>query len=363
MADQHKPGDDIVQAISRFLPFFLPASRIRAIEILGNGTINDTYRLHLEDQSSVVCQQINQTIFPEPSRVADNVWLVTEHLRKRKPAAAFRLIQTIDGLNSYRDTSGRTWRMLEFIEKSVTYETVTSEALAFEGGKILGRFHRLLADFDPSLLTDPLPGFHDLPRYCHQYRQARDQSDPVHSRDLQFCLDEADRRLSQAGFWHEISRRKVLQQRVIHGDPKIANMLFEQKSDDGLMMIDLDTVSSGLLTSDLGDCLRSFCNSGGEQHEAPEDTRFVLDRCRAVLLGYHRTGARLSEPEKRLIFQGVRLLTYELGLRFLTDHLLGNRYFKVSRPDENLNRALCQFYLLISIERQQDEIERICLQI
>ena len=359
MPNNNEPGDDVLETISRFVHFFLPERVVSSVEVCGDGNINDTFRVSLEGCPPVVLQRINHEIFPEPDRVADNVRLVTEHIRTRCSKGSFALIRTVDGMNSYRDNDGNTWRMIECLEGTVAYNSVTTENQAFEGGKVLGDFHRQLDDLDPALLHDPLPGFHDFSAYSRQYQLVRRRYEQPCGSELRFCLNEADKRIGHGTFLEEMRRGGEIQNRVIHGDPKVANILFDEQTGAGVALIDLDTVSSGLLQHDLGDCLRSFCNSLGEHTEMPADTCFDIKLCEALLVGYRDSGAPLSRTDRRLLFHGVRLLTYELALRFLTDYLQGNHYFKVQDPAENLRRALVQFYLLRSIESQRDEIEQI----
>ena len=148
--------------------------------------------------------------------------------------------------------------------------------------------------------------------------------------------------------------------RVIHGDPKLDNLLFDQANDRALCLIDLDTVQPGLLHHDIGDCLRSCCNRAGEATDASTPVQFDLDVCSGILAAYGaETHGLLSTPEVDLIYPCIRLIPFELGLRFLTDHLRGDRYFRVMAPGDNLRKALVQFALVADIERKAKSIETI----
>jgi len=347
---------------------FLPDSTIDAITPLGHGNINDTYLIAFTDHPRVVLQRINHDVFPEPARVAQNTLIVTEHIRQTQRSdnpdtATLQVLPTESGECCHVDERGCVWRMLNFIEDTVTYSAVHSGQLAYEGGRMLGRFHHSLETLTSERLALPLPGFHDLPSYGRIYRHAVSSCQRASSAELSFCCREADIRLNDCDKLEAAAQSGRLLRRIIHGDPKLNNILFERKRDRAVVMIDLDTVAPGLLQYDLGDCLRSFCNTAGEQPEAITDVTFDLDICRMVLTGYCSSGAHLSENERDMIYQGVRLLTYELGLRFLTDYLEGNRYFKVSDDQENLYRAMVQFKLLHSIEMQRSEIETISRQL
>ena len=195
--------------------------------------------------------------------------------------------------------------MISYLENTRSYETVDSDNIAFEGGRTLGRFHLLVDDLDPGLLREPLPGFHYLPGYCDCYLQARKRYRKAITMDLDFCFTEADLRLEDGNVLEEALRNGIVDKRVIHGDPKISNMLFDEKSGSGVAMIDLDTVSAGLLQYDLGDCLRSFCNSSGEGAEERENVAFNCGLCRQVLAGYLSSGVILEREERYLLYQGA----------------------------------------------------------
>ena len=349
---------------AEIVPFFLPADKLLSLTPLGDGNINNTFLVEFLGRSPVVLQQINKEVFPDPAIVADNVRLVTEHIHQKltesdQASRTIQLIQTRKGENSHRDEHNNIWRMIDYVENTVVHSSGISAEHAFEGGKILGRFHHFLDDLNHDQLREPLPYFHNLPVYGSRYCQVRAEYDNTISTELAFCLIEADRRLDQVAVLEDACRSGRIFRRVIHGDPKLANMLFDEASGRGVTMIDFDTVSQGLLHYDLGDCLRSFCNTLGENPQHCEAVTFDLDLCELVLSGYSESGAMLSDHEKSLLYQGVRLLTYELGLRFLTDYLEGNRYFKVEHEHDNIRRAMTQFHLLKSIEQEQPEIESI----
>jgi Ser/Thr protein kinase RdoA (MazF antagonist) len=178
------------------------------------------------------------------------------------------------------------------------------------------------------------------------------------SAELSYCITQAESRLET----RPLTQRNEMQGvalRVIHGDPKAENFLFRRDCCAALSLIDLDTVAPGLLAYDLGDGLRSLGNPAGEKPPSANRVHFDIGICRRFLTGYRAAGFSLNEAETEQIYHGVRLLTFELGLRFLTDYLENDRYFKVLDPQENLRRALVQFRLLESIEQQRGAIESI----
>jgi len=362
------PGEDLdleKQAeIAAALEVFFPADSPQLIRRLGEGNINDTYFIDLKKRGAVVLQKINAEVFPDPKQVAENVSLVTSHLKAKQSDfiqnfTTFTIHPAINGECYHKDSGNSVWRVLSYIENSATFRSVQTAHQAFESGRILGCFHHLLDDLDPALLHNPLPGFHNLPEYCRHYQHTRAAFHGFLSTDLLYCCREVEARLKDARFLEKAHQSGKTVLRVIHGDPKLDNILFDQTTNMAVAMIDLDTVSSGLLQYDLGDCLRSLCNRAGEQPEDYDDVCFDVDICREFLKGYKTSVAVFPRPEQALLYHAVRLLTYELAVRFLSDYLVGNRYFKVSDDEENLRRALTQIKLLNDIEGQQVKIEAI----
>ncbi len=332
------------------------------IGAIGDGNINDTYLVRFRNRAPLVLQRLNGLVFPNPALVADNVALVAGHLRSKRnidssPCGSCRFPEAVAsraGRSCYRDSDGEFWRCLTYIDNSVVYPFVVSRRQPFEAGTVLGCFHFLLADFDLSLLAEPLPGFHDLAAYKDSYLQAVAGHRRQRSSELAYCRKMAEDRLHTVSL-EQLAGEGNVESRVIHGDPKCDNFLFDRDSGRGISLIDLDTVSAGLAAVDLGDCLRSFCNPAGEK--ATTGVYFDIDICRQLLAGY-RQSAPMSGAENRLVYQGAWQLTYELGLRFFTDYLVGDRYFKVAEKRENLHRAGVQFQLLESIETQRSAIEK-----
>jgi Ser/Thr protein kinase RdoA (MazF antagonist) len=335
---------------------------VKTIAPLGAGNINDTFLVTRTDLPGLVVQRINQTVFPDPVCVATNVALVSGHLQERSssglPASARvrfpEVIGTVDGRNYWEDRYGSVWRCLSYIDGTISYEQLSNKQQPVEVGRVLGSFHGLLSDFDTSLLCDPLPGFHDLQSYREAYLSAISRHLRPTGAAFDYCRDSVEKRLEIPDL-KSLARTGQATPVVIHADPKLDNFLFNSASGRAESLIDLDTVSAGLVAMDLGDCLRSLGNPAGEKG-IESRVYFDIEVAQLLLDGY-RQRAMLSESDRNLIYQGLRLQTYELGLRFFTDYLAGDRYFKIQRRDENLRRAMVQFTLLESIEKQRSSIE------
>lgn len=338
---------------------FLGESGARlAVAPLGDGLINDTYRVKAP-VGAFVLQRINGAVFPAPERIMHN--LAALHAASRAHAQLGVRVPTLflaDGLPYVRDAGGDVWRLTECIEPSRTLRSLSHAGQAQEVGRVLGRFHRLGAVLDPGVLAVTLPGFHDTPGYLVALDQAAAGAGvaAMPEPEVRDLLAAIDARRALAPVLEAALAAGRTQTRLIHGDPKVDNLLFDAAGERALCLIDLDTVQPGLLHHDIGDCLRSCCNRAGEAGGA--SVRFDLDLAAALLAGYAETSAGLLSPaEIDLIGPAIRLIPLELGIRFLTDHLQGDRYFRVRHRGENLAKARRQLALVADIERQAEAID------
>jgi Ser/Thr protein kinase RdoA (MazF antagonist) len=337
------------------------AAPILGIEPLGRGLINDTF-LVATPTGRFVLQRINTQVFPEPAAILTNLRILLDHVGQvRKHAPAVRdlefptLIPRLAGGDGHVDAGGGYWRALSFIEGTCNHDRITDAAEAAEVGYALGRFHALVNGLDPGRLHDTLPGFHITPAYLARFDAALARPLRVaDGADLRWAFRFVEARRPCADVLEAAKRSGQLRLRVIHGDPKVDNVLFSATTGAAASLIDLDTVKPGLIHYDLGDCLRSGCNRLGESAETAE---FDLDLARAILQGYWEEARRfLGGADRAFLYDAIRLLPFELGLRFLTDHLEGDVYFKVEAPGQNLRRALTQFCLAKSVERQESAL-------
>jgi hypothetical protein len=335
----------------------------------GSGNVNDTYLVRISgDQGMLafILQRLNPAVFPEPERIMHNLRVLDDHVRPKLATTPGRrwelpsIIPTRNGADYYRDETGTCWRAQTFITDSESFPTITSVSQAEEAGRALGFFHGLIHDLPAQLLHDTLPGFHVTPGYLARYNAlaaAPPRADA--SPEALFCHRFIGERKATAEVLEAARARGELLPCPIHGDPKLANILFARDTGEGISLIDLDTVKPGLLHYDIGDCLRSCCNPAEEDAEL-RAVSFNLGYCAAILKGYLPQVAPFFSPfDYQYIYDAVRLIAFELGLRFFTDHLAGDVYFKIRYPDQNLRRALGQFTLCQSIETQEAEIKRL----
>lgn len=340
--------------------FALP-STIDAVEPYGKGLINDTFRVRAAG-SSYILQRINSSVFPEPVRIMSNLAALGAHLADRTQSG-FRIPDLIPSRNGppfVRDENDAIWRLMEFIPNGRSLQHLDSLGQAREVGRVLGRFHALVGDLNPGRLAVTLPGFHHTPLYFERLTNAFEKASSDHPDEIRQAIAFAAARQESVSILEDARRRGLIPVRVIHGDPKLDNILFDRTTGRAVCLIDLDTVQPGLAHHDLGDCLRSCCNRVGESAGTNEEARFDLDLCRAILGTYAtETSGVLIEDEIELLFDAIRLLPFELGLRFLTDHLEGDRYFRVAAPGQNLSKARVQFALVADVEHKEREIRRI----
>ncbi|ADH84930.1 phosphotransferase enzyme family protein [Desulfurivibrio alkaliphilus] len=346
--------------------FFTEPENIISAEPYGTGLINDTYLIRCRAGEDFLLQRLNPEVFPQPTKLLDNIRRISSHLSNKARTTKLapgqpilHLLPTREGADCCYDRENDCWRALNFIGESRVLPRITSEAQAQGAGLALGRFQALVNDFPPAELYDPLPTLHVTPCALRAYDQLaaayHGSGAGGPKAEISFCHDFIERRRHTAAVLEQARARGILPERVIHGDPKLANILFAQYSDHPLALIDLDTVKPGLTQYDVGDCLRSCCNRAGENPANPDEVEFDLDLARALLTGYlEEMRALLTYSDFSYFYDAARLISFELGIRFFSDYLDGNRYFKVTDPEHNLHRALTQFRLTASIEDQEE---------
>lgn len=348
---------------------FLFPGEILFVREYGTGNVNDTYLVRVTGGRTVldfILQRLNPRVFPEPERIMHNLRVLDDHVRPKllaRPNQRWELpaiIPTRTGADHYRDGSGAFWRAQSFIADTESFATIKNEAQAQETGRGLGFFHGLIHDLPPHLLHDTLPGFHVTPGYLARYAAlAADPPRPDLSTEALSCRRFIAERQEEGEVLEAARARGELLPCAIHGDPKLANILFARDTGQAVSLIDLDTVKPGLRHYDIGDCLRSCCNPAGEDADLAK-VSFNPAYCGAILRGYLPQVASFFSPfDYQYIHDAVHLIAFELGVRFFSDHLAGDIYFRIRRPGQNLHRATVQFALCRSIEAQETEIRKI----
>jgi Ser/Thr protein kinase RdoA (MazF antagonist) len=348
---------------------FAQLGKVTGVQAFGSGNINDTFLVTLDSlgEQHFVLQRINTQVFRQPQLVMQNMRIFTEHVHKRLQCTPLnrrwevpRVLLTKDAQDHWRDADGSFWRAISFIKGSRSFDTMHDRSHAKEIGYALGMFHNLISDLPPEKLADTLEGFHITPLYLQHYEEVLAKTRPHLSLEVNYCLQFVSDRKSFAHILENAKDTGDLPLRLMHGDPKINNVMFDTVTQQAVSVVDLDTVKPGLVHYDIGDCLRSGCNPAGEETEQWESVYFDTELCQGILQGYLSVAkAFLTENDYTYMYDAIRLIAFELGLRFFADYLAGNAYFKVKHSEHNLARALVQFKLTESIESQETKIRKI----
>lgn len=339
---------------------------VERIESLGEGFINDTLLVRTAGAApDYILQRKNRQVFPDVPAMMENIRKVTDHIRRRVIAEGgdplrevMTVIPTLGGELFYCDEEGEYWAVTRFIDDTVAYNRADSPALARKGGEGIGRFQSQLADFTEPL-ADTIKGFHDI-RWRFEQWDAVLTADPA-GRKAQTQEERGwiESRRSEMLAFKELIEQGVIPMRVTHNDTKINNILFDKRG-EVLCAIDLDTVMNSPCLNDFGDAIRSYTNTGEEDDPNLERVAMDIEMFRAYTEGFLSQRARQLEPvEIDYLAFSARYITYEQVLRFLTDYLDGDRYYRIRYPEHNLVRTRAQYKLLQSMEAQYPEMCRI----
>ncbi|MEM7114478.1 MAG: aminoglycoside phosphotransferase family protein [Chloroflexota bacterium] len=337
----------------------------------GSGHINDTYLACYQEGSSIerfVHQRINHHVFRQPIALMDNFEKVVDHIGDKlclagEPDGGRRVLTLVPGKNgrSYAtDADGNTWRTTRFISNTVTHDIVTNSRQLFEAGRAFGHFQQQLADLPLDSVVETIPDFHNT-RWRFEQLKTAVSADPCnraqHVKDeIAFAADHehlVDTLL-------DLNAAGKIPTRIIHNDTKINNLLFDTASGKALCVTDLDTVMPGLIHYDFGDLVRSAVGLAAEDEPDLSKVYADIDRFRQLAHGYlSATQTMLTPLERQYLPLAGPLITFEIGLRFLADYLQGDSYFKIHRPQHNLDRARTQFKLVASMEAQAETMREI----
>ncbi len=345
---------------------FVSQGQIIEVHEFGNGNINDTYLVTTDlEEKHFVLQRINTQVFKQPKLIMQNMRAFTEHMRRRAREEGHhwimpRVLSAKDGNDYYLDTEANFWRAISYVPNARSFDTIIDLDHAREVGYALGTFQHLISDMPIATLADTLEGFHITPRYLQHFDKTLSSNGYHTSTEVRYSLEFIAKRRDWAHVLEDAREQGKLPLRPVHGDPKVNNVMIEERTGRAISLVDLDTVKPGLIHYDIGDCMRSGCNPLGEETENWESVHFEPEIGQAILTGY-LTQARhfLTEADYEYLFDSIRLIAFELGVRFFTDHLAGNVYFKVKHPEHNLQRALVQFRLTESIETHETDIRNI----
>lgn len=298
-------------------------------------------------------QRLNAHVFPNLAALMENVARVTRHL-----GGPLRLVPTVAGQASFRDEQGDVWRLYNFIEGAVP-RTVATAVDAERAAGAFGAFQRALADLPGPRLHETIPRFHDTPRRLEAFECAVDRDQARRAASVQPEIAAIRGHAALAGVLMQAAATGAVPERIVHNDAKLANVLFDAASGDALCVVDLDTVMPGLGLYDFGDLVRSMATRAAEDERDLARVQLEPELFASIATGYVN-GMRefLTPAEKELLVSAAQVIVFEQALRFLADHLEGDRYYRIERSGHNLDRCRTQLALLAALRAQERELVR-----
>lgn len=333
-------------------------------EPYGSGRINSTYLIRTDAPGTYILQKINTYVFKKPSQVMANIGAVTNHLRSHDstPNATLQYLQTREGSYCYEDAAGAHWRLYHYVP-GVALDAPQSDEDLYQSALAFGRFQELLSDFPADTLFETIPNFHNT---IDRYRQLKESiaADKVGrvsgvSKEINYLLEREE----LAGTLQRLLDAGELPLRVTHNDTKLNNVLLDPKTRKSICVLDLDTVMPGLSLYDFGDSIRFGAATGDENETDMNKVHLDLHLFEVYTKGFLEAVPSLTKLEIELLPMGALVMTLELVVRFLTDYLDGDLYFKVNGPEDNLMRARNQLALAADIEKKLPEMNRIVTQL
>ncbi|MEF9941446.1 MAG: aminoglycoside phosphotransferase family protein [Lachnospiraceae bacterium] len=337
----------------------------------GSGHINDTFLLTFDisgtEQRKVILQRMNKDIFRKPVELMENILAVTSYLRTRiienggdPDRETLNVIQTVEGNPYYVDSVGDYWRAYKFITDATSYDQVEKPDDFYQSAVSFGNFQCLLADYPAETLYETIAGFHDTRARFKTFKQAvaEDTCGRAASvkKEIEFVLAHED----IANIFSEMLDKGELPLRVTHNDTKLNNIMIDNKTGKGICVIDLDTVMPGLAMHDFGDSIRFGASTAAEDEQDLSKVSCDMDLFDLYAKGFIKGCAgKLTAKEIELMPMGAKVMTFECGMRFLTDYLQGDHYFKIHRENHNLDRCHTQFKLVEDMEQKWYTMEEI----
>lgn len=337
----------------------------------GNGHINDTFLLVFEEdngrQRRYILQRMNHDIFKDTKGLMENIVGVTSYLREQIKKSGgdpdretLNFLPTRDGKDYYTDSTQNFWRVCAFIEDTVCLESATSPDEFYQSAVAFGRFQRLLSGYPAQTLHETIVNFHNTAVRFETLKRAVREDVCGRAKDVQEEIKFAMEREKDASLLVDMQKRGELPLRVTHNDTKLNNVLMDSRSRKAICVIDLDTVMPGLAINDFGDSIRFGASTAKEDEQDLSKVRFDIDLFESYTKGFLEScGSSLTENEIAMMPAAAKMMTFECGIRFLTDYLEGDHYFKISREKHNLERCRTQFKLVTEMEQKMVQMNEI----
>lgn len=333
----------------------------------GNGHINDTYLVTFEDDSKIILQKINKFIFKEPKKLMENISAVTAFLKDkiikngRNPKReTLNIVRTDEDKIYYEDSKGYIWRAYEFVSDAICYEKADCIEEFYESGRAFGNFQNLLSDFPVAKLNEIIKDFHNTEVRFNTFQTQINEDISGRAKTVKKEIDFFIQREKYTHIFNNALNSQDIPLKVTHNDTKLNNILFDKNTKKALCVIDLDTVMPGVAAFDFGDAIRFGANTALEDETDLSKVSLDMDLYEAFTKGFLQAcGNSMKKKEIELLHLAAVVMTYECGIRFLGDYIAGDRYFKISREHQNLDRARTQIKLVIDMEDKLENMKQI----
>lgn len=334
---------------------------VASVSQIKSGHINETYLVTTEEGSRYILQWINRYVFPNVEAIMQNMSAISAFLREHHKGkmAMISYIDTLDGHNYYDDGQGGAWRLYRFVPDSICLQRAETAEDFYQSARGFGGFQYALRDFPAEKLKETIENFHDTEDRYKKFREAIEADECGRLQKVEREVDFALKREERSSRLQKLRREGELPVRATHNDTKINNVLLDKDTRQALCVIDLDTVMPGLSAHDFGDAIRFGASTAAEDETDLSKVRLNLDYFRAFTRGFLESCPSLTDMEVKALAQGAYAMTMECGIRFLTDYLMGDKYFAIDREKHNLDRCRTQFTLAEDMERKWDEMEKI----
>ncbi|MDT0552854.1 phosphotransferase enzyme family protein [Urechidicola vernalis] len=348
------------ELLNSIFRYFEHDSEYDSFSVLASGHINDTYLVHTKSDNKFVLQRINHGVFKDVPGLISNKVLVSEYLRKKMSHLpedqlqrnVLTFVKTKEGAFYHKDTEGNFWNLMIFIDNSQTFELVTDKEIAYEGGKLSGEFLNLTSDFDESKLIDVIPKFHDMSFRYWQFDEAMKTASDERKEKANDCIQKVEELREEMHIIQNLKDAGEIRTRVTHNDTKISNALFDMEN-KGLCVIDTDTVMPGIVHYDFGDAIRTICNTAAEDEKDLDKVTFNESFYHAYVKGFmEKVESSLTPAEIKYLPLGAKSMIFIMAIRFLTDFLNNDVYYKTIYAEHNLVRAKNQLKLIESFSEK-----------
>ena len=362
---------DIKEKIRILGEVFAIAGECVSVSVIKSGHINATYKAVFKQNNgferAYLIQKINSNVFKDSEKLMHNIVLVTTHLREKIliekgdiNRETLNFLQAQNGKFYYTDENGEDWRVCYYIDGIYSCDTITDSEIFKSSARAFGEFQKKLADLPGEALYETIPDFHDTGKRFLALQKAIDENISGRRHLCEPEIEFALAREKDCSVLTDMIRKKELPLRVTHNNTKLNNILFDKKTNEGICIVDLDTVMPGLSLYDFGDSIRYGANTAAEDEKDVSKVALNIDLYKAYTEGYLSTaGNSLTVKEASLLPFSARLITFECGIRFLTDYLNGDTYFKTDYADHNLVRCRTQLALVADMEKHYDQMKKI----